>query len=427
MSKAGMQLASTHACPRHVHNTSKPASKHTPYPPPSWPMGQNSSAQNQQSESPLGRLPRDPQSEKLRRLQAALAQAASNESNLKHEIETLKTSLTHALSSEREMRASARDTREEWERVERALREEIGVLRNGLGDTEKALAKVRKELQGKKVVPFVQRLIQGKGRLVEEMITLEEPPQNVCAEVEEECVPSFSGWLPQRPRIFIITFRPLEGSSEVHVLFDGLALHHFEQEDPLSLPITSPSTFRAKLAPDLAALERATAGLQRAVNAELRSAHVTASSTGSSTSIPRIARNLRLLVVLWEESGKEKLIRSLLSVVGERGPMMNTGDCLICTEPLIQMETVSVEGCGHTTCKDCLRQHITSRLGERVWPILCPICVAEGALHRKARGMVYSFNSCGSRPYSQMNYSDNTAPGGRTCAPTTSLDPVDGF
>jgi len=147
----------------------------------------------QSSELPSIWPPRGSQAEQIRGLETALAQAATNESNLKIEIKTLKTTLTHALSSEREMRASARDTREEWERVERSLREEIGVLRKSLGNTEKELVKVKKELQGKTVVPVVQRLIQGKGRLVEEMITLEEPPWNVCAEVEEECVPSFPG------------------------------------------------------------------------------------------------------------------------------------------------------------------------------------------------------------------------------------------
>lgn len=323
------------------------------------------------------------------------------------------------------MRASARDTREEWERVERALREEVFVLKNGLEDTEKALTKVKKELQGKKVIPFVQRLIQGKGRLVEEMITLEEPPQVVCAEVEEECVLSFSGWLLSRSKRFIITFRPLEGSSEMHVVFDGLALHHLERHESFSVPKTSVSSFSAKLAPDFAALERATAGLQRAINVELRSAHARASSTGSSTSIPKTARNLRLLVVLWEEGGKENLMRSLMSVVGERGPKMNTGDCLICTEPLSLGEMVSVEGCGHTTCKDCLRQHIASRLGEKVWPVLCPICVAEGGSQRKAQGIVHSFDSCGSESNTKLTSSDNTAPGRRTCAPTICLEPVD--
>ena len=196
-------------------------------------MGQNSSAQNRQSsELPSRCPPRGSQAKQISGLDRALAQVVSNESNLKIEIKTLKTALTHALSfewemrasaqdtreewerverslreemktlktalthalsSEREMRASARDTREEWERVERSLREEIGVLRKGLGNTEKELMTVKKELQEKKAVPFVQRLIQGKGRLVKEMTTLKEPPRNVCAEVEEECVPCFPG------------------------------------------------------------------------------------------------------------------------------------------------------------------------------------------------------------------------------------------
>ena len=193
------------------------------------------------------------------------------------------------------------------------------------------------------------------------------------------------------------------------------------------MPKTSPSVFRANLAPDLAALGRATAGLQRAVHAELRSAHISASSTGSSTSMSKSARNLRLLVVLWEEGGKDRLMRSLMSIVGERSPKVNTGDCLICTEPLSQKEAVSLEGCGHTTCKDCLRQYITSRLGEKIWPIFCPICVAAGGSQRKAQGTGYSFDSCGSRLYSQLSSSGNKAPGGRTSAPTTCLESVDGL
>ena len=138
----------------------------------------------------------------------ALTQAATNESNLKNEIETLKRSLTHALSSEREMRASARDTREEWERVERALREEIGVLKNGLRDTVEALAKANKELQGKKDIPFVRWLIQGKGWLVEEMITLEIPPRVVCTEVEKECALSISAGCCLGPRDSLFRLDP---------------------------------------------------------------------------------------------------------------------------------------------------------------------------------------------------------------------------
>jgi hypothetical protein len=104
------------------------------------------------------------------------------------------------------MRASARDTREEWERVERALRQEISVLNKELSNTQKELTKVKKELKGKKVIPFVQRLIQGQGSSVEEMITLEEPPRNACAqdEVEEECVSALPSWLLPLSKILTI-------------------------------------------------------------------------------------------------------------------------------------------------------------------------------------------------------------------------------
>jgi hypothetical protein len=88
------------------------------------------------------------------------------------EVETLKTALTHALTSEREMRVSARQTREEWERVERSLREEINTLRYDLGRT-------RKELKGKKMVPFIQRVL---GTCVHDVDTLGGSHQNVQAE-----------------------------------------------------------------------------------------------------------------------------------------------------------------------------------------------------------------------------------------------------
>lgn len=89
-------------------------------------------------------------------LKRSLAQAVSSETSLKHEVETLKTTLTHALSSERDMRASARQTREEWEKVERTLREEINTLKYDM-------ERMRKELKGKKVVPFIQRLVLRTG------------------------------------------------------------------------------------------------------------------------------------------------------------------------------------------------------------------------------------------------------------------------
>lgn len=51
--------------------------------------------------------------------------------------------------------------------MERAVREDIGVPRNKLGNTKQVLENVKKELKEKKVIPFVQRLLEGKGRFVE--------------------------------------------------------------------------------------------------------------------------------------------------------------------------------------------------------------------------------------------------------------------
>ena len=139
---------------------------------------------------PSIRAPGGSPAEQIKWLDAALAQAETNESNLKNEVEVLKISLTHAFSSEREMRVSALNTREDWATLERALREDIGLLRKELEST-------KKELRGKMVVPFLQRLIQAwRGKVVEETITLEEPPQIAQTEdIENEYVTSFPGCL----------------------------------------------------------------------------------------------------------------------------------------------------------------------------------------------------------------------------------------
>jgi len=118
--------------------------------------------------------------QEIERLKAALAEAASTESKLKDDIDTLKTTLTHALSSEQDMRVSARETREAWERVEKELRQENSALVDELGKTSKQLKRVQRELKGKKLVPFMRRLLQERGRLVE--VITPEPPSETSEE-----------------------------------------------------------------------------------------------------------------------------------------------------------------------------------------------------------------------------------------------------
>ena len=86
-------------------------------------------------------------------LKKSLKRAVDSELSLMREVETLKTTLTSALTSEREMRVSARQTREEWETTERSLREEIKAVRIDL-------ERMKKELKGKKMVTFMQRVLK---------------------------------------------------------------------------------------------------------------------------------------------------------------------------------------------------------------------------------------------------------------------------
>ena len=208
----------------------------------------------------------------LRREMGALEEShAQTTSKLREEIEVLKTTLTHALTSEQDMRTSARETREKWEEVEKSLREEIDALRVGPNTT-----------------------------------TLKQPRKS------------------------------LEGSSDVHILLDDLALQSLAKDAPDSTPHSTSDAFGNRLLPEFTALERATEGLQHAVNSEVRAAYTRKWSTSSPGSILQsstsVARNIRLLVVLWEASGVKELLASLPSILEGPTPTMESEDCAICTD-----------------------------------------------------------------------------------------------
>ena len=279
-------------------------------------------------------------------------------SKLREEIEVLKTTLTHALTSERDMRTSARKTREKWETAEKSLREEIDALRDGP-------KMIDNDVKGKMVAPGVQRTRQDEARTVGDTTT------------------------PKQPH------KPLEGSSEFHILLDDLALHSLALDAPDSTPHSTSDAFGNRLLPEFTALERATEGLQEAVNSEVRAAYSKKWSASSPNSSPQsstgVARNIRLLVILWEASGAKELLSSLPSILKDETPTMENKDCAICTDEISPKDKIVIEGCGHAMCKGCLREYIGGRLGEKVWPIWCPICMAVGGRERRARGMLVSF------------------------------------
>lgn len=56
---------------------------------------------------------------------------------------------------------------------------------------------------------------------------------------------------------------------------------------------------------------------------------------------------------------------------------VDTFECNICLDKQSQEDVAQVDGCGHLFCRDCLRGYVSSQLGSRVYPIVCPVCSAE--------------------------------------------------
>jgi hypothetical protein len=51
-------------------------------------------------------------------------------------------------------------------------------------------------------------------------------------------------------------------------------------------------------------------------------------------------------------------------------------ECGICMEEMPDDSIARPDPCGHAFCRECLRGHVTARLDEHRFPILCPTCTA---------------------------------------------------
>jgi hypothetical protein len=180
----------------------------------------------------------------------------------------------------------------------------------------------------------------------------------------------------------------MDGSSDVQVIFDGLALQRLERADSTSIVLgtAGASAFKRRLAPELAALERATTGLQQAFNNEIRSAYAKVASRPPMPN-SRSARDFRLLVVLWEASEMEQLKETVTSIIGKCSPKPDAADCLICTERFDAALMLTVEGCGHMLCKGCFQEYLRVKLREKVWPIVCPTCMTDSGSGKRRQGI----------------------------------------
>ena len=61
-------------------------------------------------------------------------------------------------------------------------------------------------------------------------------------------------------------------------------------------------------------------------------------------------------------------------------------ECDICMEEMPDDSIARPDPCGHTFCRKCLRRHVTTRLSERKFPILCPTCTAGKGKGKEAAG-----------------------------------------
>ncbi|KIK74109.1 hypothetical protein PAXRUDRAFT_792000, partial [Paxillus rubicundulus Ve08.2h10] len=51
--------------------------------------------------------------------------------------------------------------------------------------------------------------------------------------------------------------------------------------------------------------------------------------------------------------------------------------CGICLDDFPEDDAVLIESCGHVICRDCVRGHVCSKIDERRFPVLCPVCMAD--------------------------------------------------
>jgi len=63
-------------------------------------------------------------------------------------------------------------------------------------------------------------------------------------------------------------------------------------------------------------------------------------------------------------------------------------ECGICMEEMPDDSIARPDPCGHTFCRECLRGHVTARLDEHRFPILCPTCTAGKGKAKEAPGEV---------------------------------------
>jgi hypothetical protein len=87
-----------------------------------------------------------------------------------------------------------------------------------------------------------------------------------------------------------------------------------------------------------------------------------------------------------------------LSLSAQRPKPDNSSKCLfecgVCFDEMPLDSIVQINSCGHIFCLGCLRGHVTARLDERRFPILCPTCAAGKGKDKGNIGGMREIPSC---------------------------------
>lgn len=71
---------------------------------------------------------------------------------------------------------------------------------------------------------------------------------------------------------------------------------------------------------------------------------------------------------------EDMMLRHQLQALQRQQETQSTFNCCICMDELPTDYIARVDACGHSFCRECLRQYVTSGLEDRRYPLLCPEC-----------------------------------------------------
>jgi len=64
-------------------------------------------------------------------------------------------------------------------------------------------------------------------------------------------------------------------------------------------------------------------------------------------------------------------------------------ECGVCFETFLQDFVAQIRGCKHSFCRDCLRQHATTTIEDRRYPVFCPACLVDNTRKPMSKFLVY--------------------------------------